>query len=544
MTQERYKEPRPQTLELLRSAKLLYWPDLTDPNTPDPNELVLHETEQSSGFVDTHKFFTQLLPNTLVQFAPPEVTQAFTRLQPQVITTPDNPATVFLDKKNYSDYLIFTIFMCTGKTASQNELDPHLSVIRQLENLQHIEFKPEDKLITIPAAIIGFAITNKGGGKDGVNKTDNFIALLTQLTSHQLNGVFSPLCAQYDARVQPNGNIINYKLRENLATEHTARAANWINMLSLVNRLKNPNFTILWSTLTGDADHIGSIVPRVISYHAQKQEIAKMFLLIDRQFYQFQALTQSLNSGIKVTNLSNVENLVDRTLESLFGSSWQTMTETDLYKMITKLEEQKTNKTLDQNSVIQLQLLYVTKDMAYPTIRRFINENRNIRATLANLANLDDDLAKLSAEEWQEWCAYKGFSSENAVEKTQEFFARIQEKVSKQSEVTAVADALHEVILYFGLGVYAAQNNLGVIGLDIDHDPYMTIAWEAGWKYSKNSTSEAPVAYARNPDTGKTSEKNAGLEYNELYLRTLQTDRQGKQRLNSIALREPWFVFV
>ena len=495
------------TLEQLHSGELLYLPDLTDPNVQGI----------TPGLINTHLFFAEFTP-------PEQVVNSFVRLKERLFLNPLlKPAEVLLQSALYQDYLKLTIFLTTGKTASFNDIAPHLKLLKQMD------LPPEDKLVTFPAAIIGFAVTNRGGGKNGINHTDNYEAFLKQLTTGKICGVFSPLCAQYDAQVQPSGSIINYRVAENLAEAHVARTIDWIKMLTFISKLRNPEFVTLWSTLTGDADHINSIVPRVISYHAQRQEIVKMFLKIDRHFNELQSLTERLQSGITVTNLTEIENFVAKTLEKFFGKSWQNLSEADLHRQITDLDRK---PPLASEDKIKLQLLYITRDLAYPTIRRFINENRNVRESLINLQSLDDDLAALTPEEWQEWLNYKG-------QDIKEFLEQIKQKTIRQGNVTAVANALHEVILYHCLGAYAAQNNFAVIGLDIDHDPYMTLAWESGWQERR-----APLVYARNPDTGKADPKYAHRSYAELYASRYRENSAGVQPIGTMALREPWFNFV
>lgn len=518
---ERYTEPQPQTIELLRSGELLYWPDLTDPNTSNPNDLVLHETGQPSGFIDTVKFFETLNPNTLATIAPDPIVKAFNHLQAQACLTA---------KANYLSYLTLSVFMSTGKVMTENDARLQVNIARELK------LANEDMLVTVPAAIIGFAVTDKAGGKDGVNAKGDFKLFLKKLASGDFQGTFSPLCAQYGSQVQPDGTIFAYKLLDNVAEGQVARTMRWQNMLTMVHQLKFGPITQLWSTIAGDADHVHSIVPKVIRQYAMENGIAKMFLLIDRHLAQLQQVSNHNEQGIAVTNLQYIEQLTEQTLISCFGQDWARLSKAQIDQKIYLLCQDEGN--LQPEQILTLQLARIAMEDAFPGISRFAGQHRETAAIFENKANnLDDDLVNLTPEELAEWADYRGFIN---LKDIQQFLALIRNKLISQGEIGPAADAIHEVVLYFTMGAYAARENLLVIGLDIDHDHWMSIAWQLGYNYTKNLLQKEPVPiiYARNPDTGKTDGKFSGQSYAEVYYQQRQFSDKPYQPLSQIPIRE------
>lgn len=525
---ERYTEPQPQTVELLRTGELLYWPDLTDPNTQDPNELVLHKSQQPSGFINTGEFFERVTVDDFTAIAPEPVAKAFWKLRAEIVDMDTPPGAVFLSKRLYNDFLTLTVFMSTGKVMTENDARVQVNGAREL-NLAN-----EDMLVTVPAAIIGFAVTEKSGGKDGINAKADFKAFLTKLTRGDCRGTFSPLCAQYGSQVQPDGTIFAYKLLDNVAEAQIARTMRWQNMLTMVHQLKFGPITQLWSTIAGDADHIHSIVPKVIRQFAMENGIAKMFLLIDRHLSQLQQISNHNEQGITVTNLQYIEQLTEQTLISCFGQDWARLSKAQIDQKIYLLGQDEGN--LQPEQILTLQLARIAMEDAFPGISRFAGQHRETAAIFENKAyNLDDDLANLTPEELAEWADYRGFTS---LEDAQQFLALIRNKLIRQGEIGPAADAIHEVVLYFTMGAYAAQESLLVIGLDIDHDRWMSIAWQLGYNYTKNLLQKEPVPiiYARNPDTGKTDGKFSGQSYAEIYYQQRQFSDKPYQPLSQIPI--------
>lgn len=523
-----HEQHNTNTLESIRRGDLMFLPDLTDPNTTDPNELVLGHTGQPSGFVSTREFFARLPSEALATFAPRDIVTAYEKIQ-SALGTASTPSEAFLKKEIYPDYLRFVIFMTTGKLTTLEDMRPHLNVIKQVPLIV------EDQLITLPAAIIGFSVTNKGGGKDGVNMQSDYREFLRMLTKGEFQGFFTPLCAQYGTQVQPDGSIFAFRLQENLARDHALRTMKWQNMLFLVQKLKNNTPIQFWSTLVGDRTHVHSIVPKVIRQYAQSDELVRMLLLIDRHFSQMNALSEQEGQNIVVTDLHAIETTTEDMLVKIYGSQWYEARYNDLDRTIWRLEQNE--KTLNPEESLVLQLTRIALLEAYPAISRFSGmTSANARLFERKAENLEDDLAVLTREELQEWLGYRGF---NHIDEAKRFLSDIRSAIIHQGEITIVADAIHEVVLYFSMGFYAASQKLAVIGLDIDHDDWMMFAWKFGYNMARaTTTGVAPVLYARNPDTGKTESKYSGKSYGDVYFASRQHGVDGIQPLSRIALRE------
>lgn len=516
-----------EILTQLHTGELLYLPDLTDPNTPNANA--------TPGLISTREFFATF-PQDSFTLTHPTITKAFYQLKKDL---DENyllsPAEIFLNSKNYNSYLLLNIFLTTGKIATQNDLAPHLAAIKQMK-IRGTDLSPEDKLVTVPAAIIGFNVTEKSGGKDGINSMRDFQFFMNKLASGDFQGTFSPLCAQYGSQTQSDGTIFAYKLLEHVAENHVIRTMKWQNMLTLVHQLKHGSITQLWSTIAGDSDHIHSIVPKVIRQYAMENQLAKMFLLIDRHLTELQAVSNEFQQGITLTHLQHIEQQTEETLGKLFGENWAQLSKSQIDQQIYLLEKKENN--LSTKETLTLQLARIAINDAYPGIVRFAGQHQETALLFENkTTNLDDDLANLSSEELAEWITYRGFSN---FEDSQQFMTLIRNKLINQGEIGPAADAIHETVLYFTMGAYAAQENLLVIGLDIDHDFWMTIAWKFGYNYQNQTlqNSPTPILYARNPNTGKTDSKHAGKSYAEVYLAQRQFGNQPHQPLSNIPLRE------
>jgi len=515
-------------LESVRRGDVMYLPDLTDPNITDPNQLVLAYTGQPSGFIQTREFFGHLPSEALTQFAPKEVVTSYEKIK-SVMETASIPADAFLRRDIYPDYLRFVIFMTTGKLATSEVMNIHIKTARDLR------LSAEDQLLTLPAAITGFSVDSRSGGKDGVNPQADYREFLRMLTQGEFRVFFSPLCAQYGTQVQSNGSIFAFKLQENLAKDHALRTMKWQNMLLMVQKLKNNVPEQFWSTLVGDRQHVHSIVPKVIRQFAQSDELVKMLLLIDRHFWEISQLSEQEGQNITVTDLHALEATTEDILERTYGSQWYSVNYHDLDKIIYDLEARESSLTPDER--LTLQLTRIALHEAYPAISRFAGQH----SATANLfemkaGNLEDDLAHLTKVELQEWMNYRGFIH---TDEAHNFLADIRSAIIHQGKITTAADAIHEVVLYFSMGFYAASQKLAVIGLDIDHDHWMTIAWKFGYNIARETTTGiAPVLYARSPDTGKTDSRHAGSTYRDVYYASRQLDKNGAPSLSQIALRE------
>lgn len=524
-------EPQPELVELIQKGNVLIFPDLTDPNTQDPNDAVLSFTNQPSGLINTIEFFDSLTPDQFSSMAPDSVVESYAILHQQIISSEDaSPVDVFLHNSNYKHFLRFSIFMTTGKVMSDQDALLHIKSTKPLN------LSPEDKLVTVPAAIIGFSVTNKSGGKDGTNSILDYQLFLKQLTSGDTNGTFSPLCAMYGSQVQSDGTIFAHGLLENIAHNHIQRTMRWQHMLTFIHQIKHGNLNQIWGIIAGDEHHIHSIVPKVLKQFAQNDQVAEMLMLLDRHHFQLNSLASENNLPIHTTSLEAIENQTENLLIELFGKDWTEINQNQLDRIIYQLEEDE--PSLDPPDKLKLQIARIAFYHAYPGMARFAGQHQITAEMFKQKAqDLNDDLANLTSEQLSEWAQYRNFTKP---EDYTTFLANIRQKLINQGNITVAADAIHEVILYFTMGAYAAKENLLVIGLDIDHDAWMTTSWKFGYNYQKQQKQDKPVPilYARNPNTGKTDGQHAGLDYAQVYYLSRQRNEDGIQPLSAMPLRE------
>lgn len=411
------------------------------------------------------------------------------------------------DKAAFRQYLINATTEMTDKIPAPEELDFYTN-LRQKTNPDHL-------LITLPAMLVGFAVSQVSGGHEGKNiKTDieEFIKILPHA-----NGTFSPLCAQYEPFQDTAG------ASSNLLLEHVANSARipmrWLNTLTAVNRRQNPKFRSILSTLRGDAIHVQSIVPTTVLTYAQKNQLAKMLLLLDRQFNELQQKGQEELGPDTVTDLSLIESETAGFLTDNFGPKWNVSDKRKIETCFDQIETIESQRPLARKEKSVRQILGITLEETLPYMMRFYGDTAKLRNHFSeNVANLTDDLNNLTPGEFSEWCHLKGWPENHNL--TLQHLTEVRQEIIKQGLITPAGRALHEVVLYFMMGLYCQQNNFVGVGLDVDHTRWMQLSWRLGYNHGRDQDQikPVPILYARKNKSGNQTNQLSSFSLREEWI--------------------------
>lgn len=544
-------------LETLRDGDFMVIPALHDPGASDPLvQLGIERTPDS--FISTGALFGQENQDRIIQRLSelpyeetPILVDAYRSLI-NIYSQSSNNKEFFqkLEREIYASYFVFMGYVLTGKLSTTQQGLDFTAAIRSAK-LNNIGV--EHKIITLPAAYVGFAVDGDATSQKGTNKQSYLAEFMRNLTTGNYRGTFSALCAQYEDSGDEHASESTNLLVDDIEEPTVARAMKWQDMLTMVPYLEGKTKTGFWSTLKGSKDFIQSIIPTVVIEYGNNNQLAKMLLLLDRHFYQLQSLARRIESRDRIIDIGMIERATETRLIELLGNDWYKI---QLDNVIGLLESLGNNKTFTFNQALGLQALNDTKKTINSAMARFY-ENATEMANVfeARAQNLQDDLINLSSREWAEWCSYHNWNPNSDRSIALPFLNSVKDEIIHQGRISNTARAMHEAILYQEIGRFCARNKLLPIGLDIDHTLWQSDSIMQGYKVGIDETAKKPItfyrqggilfkdgypiAYARKPNIHITKEEKAqGITH------AMKLKLRGAHLLKNFWLREEWKKLV
>jgi hypothetical protein len=473
-------------LELMKQGKVVLIPKIHDPSQIDPLTHAGVAREKDTMYILTQSLFSQANFEKISAQLPDQIKKAYISIIEQM----KNPETdgiltskLFESKEFVSAYLQVITYLSTGKLCDPNRhINQFMGVYRAVNNkLSGIPIPMEHLVSTIPAAFIGFAVNDKGGDENGLNRLSDTTLLLTRIIRGDHAGTFSPLCAQYVDSGETAEESTN-ELEENIVRRGVERAMRWQNMLlavSVLNCLDRPR-QIIWATLVGNKDSIQSIIPTTVKQYGENNALAKMMLLLTRHMRQMQKVSDENGLTVSMYTLHEIMTATKKRLVDLFGENWESIS----FQALTE----KLNEIVDcgslqlQTGMEQLAINECVNGGVHRSMIRFYGESKPNNDLFENsIQSLEDDLQNLTPQEWVEFCRYHNWNPQTDRNCALVFLRDVLKEIKKQGEITTSARAIHEAILYQEIGRFLARHNLLLVGLDIDHTKWQTTCIRNGY---------------------------------------------------------------